>query len=84
MEKTAFSCNGAPRSGVQTMSSIKTPGAPTEALGGRSKGEEPTGLFEQFLQLVEPNQIRTFVPARTGSDFLKALDKRETPFDVRH
>jgi hypothetical protein len=53
--------------------------------GGGSGAEEHTDLLKQFLQLVEPDQIRALVADRefTGSDFLKELSEQEIPFVIR-
>jgi hypothetical protein len=53
--------------------------------GGGSGADEHASVLEQFLQVVEPEQIRALVADRefTGSDFLKVLKEREIPFVIR-
>jgi len=42
-------------------------------------------VLEQFLQVVEPEQIEALVADRefTGTDFLRKLKEREVPFVIR-
>ncbi len=53
--------------------------------GGGSGAGEHTDLLEQFLRLVEPDELRALVADRefTGSGFLKELDQRGIPFVIR-
>lgn len=53
--------------------------------GGGSGAEKHTELLNQFLRLIEPDELQALVADRefTGSDFLKDLNKREIPFVIR-
>jgi Transposase DDE domain. len=53
--------------------------------GGGSGADEHARVLDQFLQIVEPAQLRALVADRefTGSDFLKDLKEREVPFVIR-
>jgi hypothetical protein len=53
--------------------------------GGGSGADEHAEVLEQFLRVVEPEQIRALVADRefTGGDFLEVLESREIPFVIR-
>jgi len=53
--------------------------------GGGSGADEHTEVLEQFLRVVQPDQIRALVADRefTGSDFLEVLKERKVPFVIR-
>ena len=53
---------------------------------GRGSGaDEHTEVLDQFLRVVEPDQIRALVADRefTGGDFLEELKERKVPFVIR-
>ena len=53
--------------------------------GGGSGADEHTEVLDQFLRVVEPDQIRALVADRefTGGDFLEELKERKVPFVIR-
>ena len=53
--------------------------------GGGSGADEHAEVLDQFLRVVEPDQIRALVADRefTGSDFLEELKERKVPFVIR-
>ena len=53
--------------------------------GGGSGADEHAEVLDQFLRVVEPEQIRALVADRefTGGDFLEVLESREIPFVIR-
>lgn len=53
--------------------------------GGGSGADEHAEVLEQFLQIVDPEQIRALVADRefTGGDFLEVLESREISFVIR-
>ena len=53
--------------------------------GGGSGADEHAEVLDQFLRVVEPDQIRALVADRefTGGDFLEELKERKVPFVIR-